>query len=45
MKYMKPEVQCLAEAAKTIQSGSKGSQLTTDSMFPYTTTSAYEADE
>ena len=45
MKYVKPEIHSLAEAAKAIQGGSKGSVLMTDSMFPHTTTSAYEADE
>lgn len=45
MKYAKPEVQCLADAAKAIQSGSKGTVTTTDAVIPHTTVSAYEADE
>lgn len=45
MKYQKPEIQVLAEARELIQSGSKGSVMTTDAVFPHTTVSAYEADE
>ncbi len=45
MRYEKPELQILADAGKAVQSGAKGSVMTTDASFPHTTVSAYEADE
>ena len=45
MRYERPEIQMWPNAAKVIQSGAKGSVMTTDAAFPHTTVSAYEADE
>jgi hypothetical protein len=45
MKYTKPQIQCLANAVKLIQSGEKGTDTANDASFPKTTVSAYEADE
>lgn len=45
MQYAKPEVNCLVNAATAIQSGSKHENASSDAVAPYTTISAYEADE
>ena len=45
MKYAKPEVRTLSDAAEVIQSGAKGSVMAVDATPPHTTVSAYEADE
>jgi len=45
MKYSKPQIELVENACEVIQSGSKGSLMTADSVFPHTTVSAYEADE
>lgn len=46
MKYEKPELVLLAQAAKAVRgSGTKPSNVEIDGAFPLQTASAYEADE
>ena len=45
MKYAKPNIQNIAKAIAAVQSAGKGDESSNDSVAPYTTISAYEADE
>ncbi len=45
MKYAKPQIQHLTNAVVAVQGAGKGDEQSTDSAAPYTTISAYEADE
>lgn len=45
MKYEKPQIQDLTNAVSAVQSAGKGDEQSSDTVPPYTTISAYEADE